>query len=196
MSRSGAGIYTLPGGINPVVAGTVIQDTWANPTLDDVATALTQSIASTGVTAITANLPMSSFKHTGAAAATASGQYLVYAQAAAVLAGLKVEAATLPRIAIISVDSSVNTLAFQKSATWNYEIVADTTSLRMGVVGVVTDALEILASGYARANTRFAINSKTPVAAVAAPAVATDLATALTLVNDMRTRLINFGIYI
>lgn len=39
------------------------------------------------------------------------------------------------------------------------------------------------------------INGKTPVANVAAPAVATDLPTALTLANDIRTRLINFGIY-
>ena len=39
------------------------------------------------------------------------------------------------------------------------------------------------------------INGKTPVANVAAPAVATDLATVLTLANDMRTRLINFGLY-
>lgn len=39
------------------------------------------------------------------------------------------------------------------------------------------------------------VNGKTPVANVAAPAVGTDLPTVLTLANDMRTRLINFGIY-
>lgn len=41
----------------------------------------------------------------------------------------------------------------------------------------------------------FGMNGKTPVANVAAPAVATDLATVIVLANDMRTRLINLGVY-
>lgn len=39
------------------------------------------------------------------------------------------------------------------------------------------------------------INSKPPVGNVGAPAVATDLPTVITLANDIRTRLIDFGIY-
>lgn len=39
------------------------------------------------------------------------------------------------------------------------------------------------------------INGKAGVANVAAPAAATDLATVIALANDIRTRLINFGIY-
>lgn len=48
MPRDINGNYTLPPGINPVVPGTVIEDAWANPTLADVANALTDSLSRTG----------------------------------------------------------------------------------------------------------------------------------------------------
>jgi len=77
MSRNGSGTYTLPAG-NPVVTGTVISSTVHNNTLSDIASSLTQSIASDGQTPITANLPMNSKKITGLAAATTSGDALSY----------------------------------------------------------------------------------------------------------------------
>lgn len=79
MPRNGSGTYTLPAG-NPVVTGTIISSTTQNTTMSDVATALTNSIAKDGQTVPTANLPMGGFKHTGAADATATGQYLTYGQ--------------------------------------------------------------------------------------------------------------------
>jgi len=57
MSRNGSGTYTLPAG-NPVVTNTTISSTWANTTLTDLATALTNSIASDGQTPITGALQM------------------------------------------------------------------------------------------------------------------------------------------
>lgn len=84
MSRNGSGTYTLPAG-NPVTTGTTISSTWANNTLTDIATALTQSLAKDGQTVPTANIPMGGFKLTGAASATASGQFTVYGQTGAVL---------------------------------------------------------------------------------------------------------------
>lgn len=74
MPRSGVGVYTLPA-LNPVVPATTITSAWGNNTMNDIATALTQSIASTGVTTPTANLPMGGFKHTGVALATAFDHY-------------------------------------------------------------------------------------------------------------------------
>lgn len=47
MPRNASGTYTLPSG-NPVVAGTTIEASWANTTLDDVATELTNSLSRTG----------------------------------------------------------------------------------------------------------------------------------------------------
>ena len=55
MSRNGSGTYTLPAG-NPVVTGTTISSSWANTTLTDIATALSNSIAADGQTPITGAL--------------------------------------------------------------------------------------------------------------------------------------------
>lgn len=74
MARNGSGTYVLPAG-NPVITGTTISSSWANTTLDDVATALSQSISSDGQTNPTANLPMASKRHTGVGAATAATDY-------------------------------------------------------------------------------------------------------------------------
>jgi hypothetical protein len=55
MSRNGTGTYSLPAG-NPVVTGTTIASNWANTTLTDIATALTNSISADGQTPITGAL--------------------------------------------------------------------------------------------------------------------------------------------
>lgn len=81
MPRNGAGVYSLPSNSwGPAVAGTDIDPTDWNSTGADLANALSTSIASTGVTTITANLPMAGFKHTGVGAASARTQYGQVAQ--------------------------------------------------------------------------------------------------------------------
>lgn len=81
MSRNGTdGTFSLVTPGNPVTSGTVINPTHHNNTLDDIAQALTDSLAANGEKVPTANLPMGGFKHTGAGAASSSGQYVVYAQ--------------------------------------------------------------------------------------------------------------------
>jgi hypothetical protein len=57
MSRNGSGTYTLPVG-NPVVTGTTISSTWANTTLTDIASAITDSLAADGQTTASGNLNM------------------------------------------------------------------------------------------------------------------------------------------
>jgi len=47
MPRDGGGTYTLPAG-NPVISGTIIETVWANPTMSDIAAALTDSLSRTG----------------------------------------------------------------------------------------------------------------------------------------------------
>lgn len=79
MARNGSGNYSLPSG-NPVVPSTVISSTWANTTLSDIATALTQSIANDGQTTPVADLPMATFKHTNVGNATMRNQYASAAQ--------------------------------------------------------------------------------------------------------------------
>lgn len=80
MPRNGSGQYTLPAG-NPVVTNTIISSSgWANPTLSDIAAALTASIAKDGQTVPTANLPMGGFRHTGASPGVANGDYVTMGQ--------------------------------------------------------------------------------------------------------------------
>jgi hypothetical protein len=57
MSRNGSGTYTLPAG-NPVVTGTTISSVWANTTLQDMANALTNSVATDGQSPMTGALNM------------------------------------------------------------------------------------------------------------------------------------------
>ena len=70
MARNGSGTYSLTSG-NPVVTGTTISSSWANTTLSDIATALTNSIATNGETPVVANIPLAGYKLTGVGAATA-----------------------------------------------------------------------------------------------------------------------------
>lgn len=79
MARNGSGNYSLPSG-NPVVPSTVISSTWANNTLNDIATALTQSIANDGQTTPVADLPMATFKHTNVGNAAQRNQYAAAGQ--------------------------------------------------------------------------------------------------------------------
>ena len=74
MARNGSGTYNLVSG-NPVVTGTTISSTWANNTLNDIATALSGSIAADGQTPITANLPMAGYKLTNVAAGSLLTDY-------------------------------------------------------------------------------------------------------------------------
>ena len=84
MSRNGSGTYSLPAG-NPVVTNTTISSTWANNTLTDIATALTNSIAADGQTVVTGNIQMNSNKLTGLTVGTTNGDSVEYSQLAALL---------------------------------------------------------------------------------------------------------------
>lgn len=69
MPRNGTGTYSLPAG-NPVVAGSVISETWANTTLTDIATGITNSLAADGQTVVVGNIPLNGYKITGLGDAT------------------------------------------------------------------------------------------------------------------------------
>jgi hypothetical protein len=86
MSRNGSGTYTLPAG-NPVVTGTTIASTWANNTLSDIASALTDSVAADGQTPMTGNLNLSSNKIVNLATPTLSTDAVTKAYADALVGG-------------------------------------------------------------------------------------------------------------
>lgn len=79
MSRNGSGTYSLPAG-NPVVTNTTISSTWANTTLNDIATALTNSVATDGQSTMTGNLQMGNNKITGVDDGTSAADAATYGQ--------------------------------------------------------------------------------------------------------------------
>ena len=71
MARNGSGTYALVSG-NPVTAGTTITTTWANNTLNDIASALTQSVSKDGQTTWTGDMVAGNNKITGLADGSAA----------------------------------------------------------------------------------------------------------------------------
>lgn len=70
MSRNGSGTYNRA--VAPYVAGTTITAATVNSEMDDIATALTQSLSRDGQSPPTANIPMGGFRITGLANAIAN----------------------------------------------------------------------------------------------------------------------------
>lgn len=83
MAFNGSGTFNLITG-NPVVTGTTISSTWANNTLSDVASGLTNCVTRDGQSPATANLPMGNYKLTGVGVPTANGDVLVFGQNASI----------------------------------------------------------------------------------------------------------------
>jgi len=79
MSRNGSGTYSLPAG-NPVVTNTTISSTWANNTMNDLAAALTDSVAADGQTPMTGNLDLNTHKIVNLVAGSAAGDAIEFAQ--------------------------------------------------------------------------------------------------------------------
>jgi hypothetical protein len=79
MSRNGSGVYSLPP-LNPVVTGTTISSAWANNTMNDLAAALTDSVAADGQTPMTGALNLNTHKVINVVAGTVAGDAVEYAQ--------------------------------------------------------------------------------------------------------------------
>jgi hypothetical protein len=79
MSRNGSGTYTLPAG-NPVITGTTISSSAFNNTMNDIATALTGSVAADGQTAMSGPLAMGGNKITGLATGTTTNDAVNWGQ--------------------------------------------------------------------------------------------------------------------
>ena len=75
-----AGVFSLFAPGNPVVTNTTISSSTMNSTLTDIATGLSTCLLKDGTQTVTANIPMSSFKFTGLAAGTTSGNSVRYEQ--------------------------------------------------------------------------------------------------------------------
>lgn len=88
MPRNGNGVYTLPSNSwNPAVTGTTIESSANNATMNDLASAMTQSVSKDGQTTMTGDLPMGNNKITGLANGTATTDAMTYGQGAKLSGG-------------------------------------------------------------------------------------------------------------
>jgi hypothetical protein len=94
MSRNGSGTYSLPAG-NPVVTGTTISTTWANNTLNDLAAAMTDSVAADGQTPMTGNLDLNSNKIVNLTPAAFAGEAVEYSQLVAATSVVTITGGTI-----------------------------------------------------------------------------------------------------
>lgn len=78
MPRNGSGSFTRS--VSDYTAGTDILADDMNSEMDDIATALTDSLAKDGQTTPTANLPMGGYRHTGVGNSSARNQYAATGQ--------------------------------------------------------------------------------------------------------------------
>ena len=78
MPRNGSGAFARA--VSAYVYNTIISQTDVNAEMDDIATALTNSLAKDGQTTPTANLPMGTYRHTGVGNASARTDYAAAGQ--------------------------------------------------------------------------------------------------------------------
>lgn len=118
MARNGSGTYNRA--VSPYTAGTTITAATVNSEMDDIATALTGSMARDGQSPATANIPMGGFRITGLANAVASTDAAPLGQVAAkagdtMTGALGVIAGTVSAPGLF-VSGDTNTGLFQPSA--------------------------------------------------------------------------------
>jgi hypothetical protein len=113
MAFNGSGTYNLPAG-NPVTTGTTISSSWANSTLSDIASALTNCITRDGQSPPTANIPHGGYKLTGLGQASATGDALGWGQNASVGTFAALGAATFSSTVALSADPTTNLQAATK----------------------------------------------------------------------------------
>ena len=154
MPWNGIGTFVLDPAFSPEVNGNIIDAVRYNGLFTDLATGLTAALARNGESVPTANLPMAGYKHTGAAAATAAGQYLTYDQAV----GLGLVAGVIPQnsksadytlvagdvgyhIFHPSADTTARTWTIPANATVPFVIGSAITFVNQNGAGVITIAI-------------------------------------------------------
>lgn len=140
MARDGNGTYNRTQ--SDYVFDTVIEEAKVNSELNDIATALTGSLAKDGQTNPTANLPMAGFKHTGVGNASARTDYAAAGQVtdgALVYAGVAGGTADALTVTLTpAVTALVTGMQFLFKASAN----SNTAAATMAINGLSTVAIE------------------------------------------------------
>ena len=138
MARNGSGTYNRA--VSPYTAGTTITAATVNSEMDDIATALTASMARDGQSPATANIPMGGFRLTGLANAVASTDAAALGQVAALAGAIMtgafgVTAGTAAAPGVF-VSGDTNTGLFQPSADTLAVTVGGAEVARFGANGL------------------------------------------------------------
>jgi hypothetical protein len=137
MSRNGSGTYSLPAG-NPVVTGTTITSTWANNTLTDIASALTDSVAADGQTPMTGDLDLNTNKVINLEPATVAGNAVEYSQFVN---------ATTTSVNITGGTINGTTIGATTAATGRFTTLEATSTLAVGTNATVGGTLTVTGLG-------------------------------------------------
>jgi hypothetical protein len=145
MPRNGTGTYTpyTPG--NPVVANTTIDPTVENNTINDLATALTNSVARNGEATATGNWPMGSFKLTGLLAGSAQFDSVAWGQQSIGLARAS-DGVVAGQVG----SRSGTSLSLYNGGGGTSEVVADAGTVTIytgGVAAMTVDASQVIRPG-------------------------------------------------
>ena len=139
MAFNGSGTYSLYATGNPVIAGTTISSTWANNTLNDIATGLTTCITKNGQTTTTAVIPFAEGVSvptgksvTGAGTASIAGFKTVAAATGMAVGGATPGAGGLAFPATAVAVSDVNTLDDYEEGSWT---PADVSGASLAITG-------------------------------------------------------------
>ncbi len=127
MARNGSGTYSRA--VSAYVYNTVIDQAAVNSEMDDIATALTGSLAKDGQTVPTANIPLGGYRLTGVGVATATTDALT----AATIPGLTDKATPVDADLFPLVDSAASNVL--KKLTW-----ANLKAVMFAAIGVLTAA--------------------------------------------------------
>lgn len=194
MARNGSGTYNRA--VSDYVGGTVISETAVNSEMDDIASALTQSISKDGQTTPTANQPMATFRHTGVGNGAARTDYAALGQVqdgAAVFLGTSSGTDTITASATPAIAAYVAGQTFRFKAGGS---CTGATTLNINSLGAkaVQKRGAALASGDITANnvvevaydgTQFQMIS--PAAAVVLPSASTSVAGIVELATTAET---------
>jgi len=137
MSRNGSGVYSLPAG-NPVVTGTTISSSWANNTMNDIASALTDSVAADGQTPMTGDLDLNTNKIINLDPATVAGDAVEYDQFVA---------ATGTAVAITGGTINGATIGATTPASGRFTTLEATSTLTVGGNSSLTGTLTVTGAG-------------------------------------------------
>jgi hypothetical protein len=149
MARNGSGTYNRA--VSPYTAGTTITAATVNQEMDDIATALTGSMARDGQSPATANIPMGGFRLTGLGNAIASTDAATLGQITAAQAGAVAKAGDTMTGALNFSSGALNFAPWVDLASAATTDIGAQTSNNVRITGTTTiTSLGTAASGVTR----------------------------------------------